>query len=407
MQLPRRTLLTAAAAAPIARLPLAPLAAHAETTAATIVSDWDVPGGHFYTQTAPRDAVTDAGFLVSDGDGLTFWRDYKALGGPTQLGFPVSGRWESEGETFQATEAALLHWDGGAARVYPVFKLFTQYGLDDWLEGQGVPAASPELLANPDLPVWTRQGWLTNPTLRAAYWAAFEIDGPRRYGLPMSEPIRMGPYLAQRFERAVLQLWLDDVPGMPEPGSIVLVQVADLLRRAEMIPAGALSPQAAPAPRPDPARVVPAPAGATPVSSVAGQHIVVSLGRQWFFAYEDGGLVMNGPVTTGRPELVTPLGSFRVMSRHAPYTFVSPWAPGSPFWYETSVSNYALLITSNGVFLHDAPWRPYNGPGTNVPHVDPDGVWRTGSHGCINMRTADAAWAYRWAVVGTPVDVIA
>ncbi|HEU5316300.1 MAG TPA: hypothetical protein VFX49_09340, partial [Chloroflexota bacterium] len=279
MQFPRRALLVSAAAAPLARFPLA---AHAETTAATIVSDWDVPGGHFYTQTAPRGAADDAGYVVSDADGLTFWRDYKALGGPTQLGFPVSGRWESEGETFQATEAALLHWDQGAARVYPVFRLFTQYGMDDWLEAQGVPPASPELAANPDLPVWTRQSWLTNPALRAAYWSAFEVDGPRRYGLPMSEPVRMGPYLAQRFERAVLQLWLDHVPGMPEPGSIVLVQVADLLRRAEMIPSSALAPQTPPAPRPDPARIVPAPAGAPPITNVAGQHIIVSLSRQWF-----------------------------------------------------------------------------------------------------------------------------
>jgi len=25
------------------------------------------------------------------------------------------------------------------------------------------------------------------------------------------------------------------------------------------------------------------------------------------------------------------------------------------------------------------------------------------SHGCVNMRTQDAAWLYSWAVVGTPV----
>jgi len=410
MGLIRRRLLTAATvAAPLARTALQLPIARADTSAANAISDWDVPDGHFYTQTAAADSGADAGYLVSNEAGLAFWRDFKALGGPTMLGFPVSARWESDGETYQATEAALLHWDGatGAARVYPVFQLFTEYGMDDWMEAQGIPPAAPELRGGQPVPVFVRHGWLTNPTLRSAYWAAYDVEGPRRFGLPMGEPMRFGPYVAQRFENAVLQLWLDDVTGQPEPGTIALVQVGDLLRRAAMIPEPALAPQAPPAPRPRPAAIVPSIAGAAPVSTERGQHIIVSLSRQWFFAYEDGSLLLNGPVTTGRPELVTPLGHFTVMSRHSPYTFVSPWGPGSPFWYETSVSSYALLITNNGVFLHDAPWRPYNGPGTNVPHVDPDGVWRTGSHGCINMRSADAAWAYRWAAVGTPVDVIA
>jgi lipoprotein-anchoring transpeptidase ErfK/SrfK len=25
------------------------------------------------------------------------------------------------------------------------------------------------------------------------------------------------------------------------------------------------------------------------------------------------------------------------------------------------------------------------------------------SHGCVNMRTGDAAWVYNWAPIGTPV----
>jgi lipoprotein-anchoring transpeptidase ErfK/SrfK len=135
--------------------------------------------------------------------------------------------------------------------------------------------------------------------------------------------------------------------------------------------------------------------------------IVVSLPRQWWYAYQDGQVVYNGPVTTGRPELPTPVGQFTVLSKQSPFVFVSPWPRGSPFWYETSPCTFALRITGNGVYLHDAPWRPFNGPGTNVPHVDPDGVWRTGSHGCINMPYAAAQWVYGWAPVGTRVHVTA
>ena len=406
MLIPRRRLIAAAGLA-LPLYHLLPRVASATTASASAAPDWDVPDGHFYTQTAPRDAAPDSGFVVSNAGGAPFWRDFKALGGPAQLGFPISSRWEREDERFQATEAVLLHWAPGAseAQLYPVFRLFTEHGMDEWLAAQLVPPASPELVADPELPVLQRHAWLTNPTLRAAYWSHFDVQGPRRFGLPMSEPVRMGPFITQRFENAVLQLWVDHVPGQPEPGSLVMVQAGDLLRRAAMIPEGALAPQPAPAPRPEPA--VPALVGLTPEPNPRGKHIVISLSKQWLFAYEDGELLMNGPVTTGRPELLTPTGTFRILSKHAPYTFVSPWGRGSPFWYETATSSYALRITNNGIFLHDAPWRPYNGPGTNVPHVDPDGVWRTGSHGCINMRVADAAWAHRWAPLGMPVDIIA
>ncbi|HET7768605.1 MAG TPA: L,D-transpeptidase [Chloroflexota bacterium] len=402
----RRLLASAGVALPLSHLPLVPQAALANTAAANLAPDWDVPDGHFYTQTAPRDAAPDSGFVVSNTGGTSFWRDFKAMGGPAQLGFPISARWESEGERFQATESVLLHWAPGAreAEIFPVFRLFADYGMDNWLEAQGIPPTAPELIANPQLPVFQRHAWLTNPTLRAAYWSHFDVQGPRRFGLPMGEPMRLGPYITQRFERAVLQLWVDHVAGQPEPGSLVMVQAGDLLRRAAMIPDGALTPQAAPAPRPEP---VPALANLVVEPNPTGKHIILSISKQWLFAYEEGELLMNGPVTTGRPELLTPLGSFRILSKHAPYTFVSPWGPGSPFWYETATSSYALRITDNGVFLHDAPWRPFNGPGTNVPHVDPDGVWRTGSHGCINMRLADAAWTHRWAPLGMPVDIIA
>jgi lipoprotein-anchoring transpeptidase ErfK/SrfK len=422
LRLPRRTLLTSASGAASAAgaagllLPIAGRvpAAFAQTGGAPSVqpagadlADWPIPDGHFYTQSAPHDAPKDAGFVVDNGGGIGLWRDYTGMGGPAQLGYPISTRFDMGGETYQATQTALLSWNPTAGRVeiHPVFRTLAEIEMDGLLEAMGIPPTDPELLEDPDLPATTRLGWLTNPYLAIAYRGAAEGDGQRRFGLPMSRPQRFGPYLAQRFEKSVLQLWLDDVPGI-SAGTVTLAQVGDLLREVKLIPDYALEPQVAPAPRPAPTAVVPAVAGAAPVSSANGKHIVISIARQWFFAYEDGRLEYNGPVTTGRPELLTPLGRFTVMSRHSPYTFVSPWGRGSPFWYETATSSYALRITDNGVFLHDAPWRPFNGPGTNVPHVDPDGVWRTGSHGCINMRLPDAAWTYRWAPVGTRVDVI-
>jgi hypothetical protein len=306
-------------------------------------------------------------------------------------------------------QAGLLRWNAAAdgADVMPVFDALTELNLDDWLEGRGIPRPAPELLEDPGLPAATRLSWLTHPTLRETYSDPDEAAGVVRFGLPMSEPARFGPYLAQRFQKTVLQLWLDDVPGQPSAGSVTMIQVGDLLRDADLIPVEALAPVAPPAPRPSPPPAALAATGVPVPAIAAGHYVVVSLGRQWWYGYEDGQLVNSGPVTTGQPALVTPLGRFTVLSKNSPYTMISPWPLGSPFYYEPSKMSFALRITSNGVFLHDAPWRPYYGPGTNVPHYDPDGIWRTGSHGCINMPYAAAAWLYRWAAVGTPVDVIA
>ncbi len=134
--------------------------------------------------------------------------------------------------------------------------------------------------------------------------------------------------------------------------------------------------------------------------------VVVSLARQQVEVYQNGGLVFVSAATTGRPELATPTGTFSVMAKLSPYKFVSPWPKGHKYYYEPSWSNFAIRFRSGGYYLHDAPWRPYYGYGTNYGHYDPDGVWRTGSHGCVNMPYWSASWLYRWISVGTTVRVV-
>lgn len=149
----------------------------------------------------------------------------------------------------------------------------------------------------------------------------------------------------------------------------------------------------------------PDPAGGAPV--LGGQVILVSLAQQWLWAYQDGRLVFTNPITSGQPELVTPLGEYQVRAKVTDTTFYSPWGPWSPYYYAPEHVNYALLFRTGGYFLHDAPWRQAFGPGTNTPHTDPSGARETGSHGCVNVTTAAGAWLYRWANVGATVLIVA
>ena len=56
--------------------------------------------------------------------------------------------------------------------------------------------------------------------------------------------------------------------------------------------------------------------------------IVVRLEEQSLTLYKDGAVVLSTPVTTGRPALPTPVGSYDIAWRRSPYTFISPWPRG-------------------------------------------------------------------------------
>lgn len=137
----------------------------------------------------------------------------------------------------------------------------------------------------------------------------------------------------------------------------------------------------------------------------AGQVVVVSLSKQQLWAFQDGQLVMTALVTTGRPELPTPAGTYHIMQKETNVWFYSPWPYGSPYYYSPEFIPYAMLFRAGGYYIHAAPWRETFGPGTNVPHTEPDGTWATGSHGCVNMATNTAAQLYSWIQIGATVVI--
>ncbi len=134
------------------------------------------------------------------------------------------------------------------------------------------------------------------------------------------------------------------------------------------------------------------------------RRIVVSLKQQKMWALDGNKVLLSTLVTTGGPELPTPTGNYEIIDRESPFTFHSPFPPGSPFWYADSPTNFALLFQVNGYFIHDAPWRSYFGPGSNVVDGTP-GSNTTGTHGCVNTPYTAMAWLYNWATMYTPVQV--
>ena len=135
------------------------------------------------------------------------------------------------------------------------------------------------------------------------------------------------------------------------------------------------------------------------------RRVVVSLRQQRLVAYERTRAVDSTLVTTGNRRLPTPVGIYHVLATYHPFHMVSPWPPNSPDYYAPVHLQYALLFDERGLFIHDAPWRHRFGPGSNAEEGRP-GQDLTGTHGCVNVPAAMAAWLAGWAPVGTAVVVV-
>ncbi len=115
----------------------------------------------------------------------------------------------------------------------------------------------------------------------------------------------------------------------------------------------------------------------------ASKKIVVNLSEQKAYAYEDGRVVFDGFVSTGRVGHRTPIGHFRVLNKDLHHVSSKYPRPNGG-----ARMDYALAITGYGVAMH-------LGYVPNYP----------ASHGCIRMENGFAQKMFNWANVGTPVVI--
>src|SRR5262249_36988171 len=141
--------------------------------------------------------------------------------------------------------------------------------------------------------------------------------------------------------------------------------------------------------------------------NMQGKVLVVSLHEQAMRVYDDGKLVKAFQVTTGRPEKPSPPGAWQIEDKQAPTVFKSDEPKNSPYWYPDTPITYAMLYHSGGYYIHDSWWRDDYGPHTQFPHMDSggDSFSFDGSHGCINVSTANASWIYNFVAPHTAVII--
>ena len=133
-------------------------------------------------------------------------------------------------------------------------------------------------------------------------------------------------------------------------------------------------------------------------SGPSAKAVVIRLEAQTLTAYLNGKPILHTPVTTGRPALPTPVGSYQIEAAYSPFTFHSPWPPGSPFWYPPTPVTWAMPFY-NGDFLHDDPGEPTSAFGKGSE----DGPYA--SHGCVHVPHGTMAFLFHWLPIGATVIV--
>ncbi|HSP10494.1 MAG TPA: L,D-transpeptidase, partial [Candidatus Dormibacteraeota bacterium] len=105
------------------------------------------------------------------------------------------------------------------------------------------------------------------------------------------------------------------------------------------------------------------------------------------------------PITSGRPGLRTPTGTFSNFLKEQGVYFNSPWPKGNPNYYPPMFVASAMEFLGGGYFLHTDPDEPLAsfGPGSQ------DGPYA--SHGCVHVPSSVMVGLFGWAGDATQVRI--
>jgi len=121
----------------------------------------------------------------------------------------------------------------------------------------------------------------------------------------------------------------------------------------------------------------------TPFPLFSSSYIMVNLSEQKAYAIEDGYVLFEGRISSGKPGRETPEGEFTVLQKKRHHT--------SNLWPKPkggAQMPYMLRLTHTGIAMHLG----------YVPK-------KAASHGCIRLKKGFAQEMFAWAKVGTKVYV--
>lgn len=115
----------------------------------------------------------------------------------------------------------------------------------------------------------------------------------------------------------------------------------------------------------------------------SSQYVIVDLSEQMAYAIEDGAIIFEGCISSGKPGHETPEGDFSILQKKRHHT--------SNLWPKPkggAKMPYMMRLTNSGIAMHLG----------YVPQ-------RAASHGCVRLKNGFAQKMFKWIKVGTRVYV--
>lgn len=127
-----------------------------------------------------------------------------------------------------------------------------------------------------------------------------------------------------------------------------------------------------------------------------GTFAEVDLTAQHMWYLENGTVVFESDVVTGKGSTPTPPGVYNILEKLSPTVLIGNIDPVTKEPEYRSPVDFWMRVTWSGIGFHDATWQPAFGGDVYL--------WN-GSHGCINMPYYNAQQLYSILQIGTPVVV--
>lgn len=121
-----------------------------------------------------------------------------------------------------------------------------------------------------------------------------------------------------------------------------------------------------------------------------GKYIDIDIAAQIMTIFEDGKLLDAYPISSGKPGMDTPKGTYGIRNKAN-----RPWSKQ----YGLYMPNWMALVPDGKFGIHELPEWP-GGYKEGANHL---GI--PVSHGCVRLGVGPAKRVFDWADIGTPVEV--
>ena len=220
--------------------------------------NWPLVEGQFFAEAAYLDVNCDAGFSVTNTDGIPFWDTWQHLD-LENVGYPISHRFYWKGLITQAFQKMVFQWQPGKGVFFlNILDELHDAGLDEELRFRFYTPRQLDPSFDYTYPV-DDQDWVgpevwaeivrrrltlldANPAIKEKYYSA--PDPLLQYGLPTSRVKDHGNKLVIRTQRAVFQQWKQDVPWA-KAGEVTIANGGDIAKELGLFPEHALIPHPA------------------------------------------------------------------------------------------------------------------------------------------------------------------